>query len=161
MRERTGLAWSGPREADDEPVDVPRYLAALKRAWPLIVLIIVLMTVTVFVLSRVLSESYRASARIVLDDRAGAFEAADVETVRRRLTTVQALLTTRRVLARAAERLPDESAETLEGKVEASVDEDANLVDVVATDGDPAGAAAIANAVARSFLAMEETAERR
>jgi Mrp family chromosome partitioning ATPase len=161
MRQQTGLAWTGPREADDEPVDVPRYLAALKRAWPLIALIIVLMTVTVFVLSRVLSESYRASARIVLDERAGAFEAADVETVRRRLTTVQALLTTRRVLARAADRLPDESARTLEDKVEASVDEDANLVDVVATDGDPAGAAAIANAVARSFLAMEETAERR
>jgi Mrp family chromosome partitioning ATPase len=161
MLQRSGLAWSGPREPDDEPVDVPRYLAALKRAWPLIALIIVLMTVTVFVLSRVLSESYRASARIVLDDRAGVFEAADVETVRRRLTTVQALLTTRRVLARAADRLPDETARTLEDKVEASVDEDANLVDVAATDGDPAGAAAIANAVARSFLAMEETAERR
>jgi Mrp family chromosome partitioning ATPase len=161
MRERTGLAWSGPREAEDEPVDVPRYLAALKRAWPLIALIIVLMTVTVLVLSLVLSKSYRASARIVLDDRAAAFEATDVETARRRLATVQALLTTRNVLRQAAERLPDESTETLADKVEASVDEDANLVDVAATDGDPAGAAAIANAVARSFLTMQEVAERK
>jgi Mrp family chromosome partitioning ATPase len=159
MPERTALAWS-PREADDEPVDVPRYLAALKRAWPLIVLLIVLMTVTVLLLSLALSESYRATARIVLDDRAGTLEAADVETVRRRLATVQALLTTRNVLEQAAKRLPDESVDTLEDKVEASVDEDANLIDIHATDGDPAGAAAIANALARSFLRMQETAER-
>jgi len=154
------LAWSGPREADDEPVDVPRYLAALKRAWPLIALIIVSMTVTVLLLSLAFSESYRATARIVLDDRVGAFDGTDVETVRRRLATVQALLTTRNVLEQAAERLPDESVERLEDKVESSVDDDANIVDVIATDGDPNGAAAIANAVARSFLTMQETAER-
>jgi Mrp family chromosome partitioning ATPase len=160
MPERTALAWSGPREADDEPVDVPRYLAALKRAWPLIVLLIVLMTATVLLLSLALSESYRATARIVLDDRAGGLETTDVETMRRRLATVQALLTTRNVLEQAAERLPDETVETLGDKVEASVDEDANIIDIDATDGDPAGAAAIANALARSFLRMQETAER-
>jgi succinoglycan biosynthesis transport protein ExoP len=160
MAERTGLAWSGPRDVDEAPVDVPRYLAALKRAWPLIVLLIVLMTLTVLLLSVSLSKSYRATARIVLDDRAGAFEATDVESVRGRLATVQALLTTRNVLEQAAQRLPDESAETLEDKVESSIDEDANFVDVEATDGDAAGAAAIANAVARSFLKMRETAER-
>jgi Mrp family chromosome partitioning ATPase len=160
MAERTGLAWSGPREVDEEPVDVPRYLAALKRAWPLIVLLIALMTVTVLVLSLSLSKSYRATATIVLDDRAGGLEATDVETVRRRLATVQALLTTRTVLEQVAKRLPDESAQTLEDKVESSVDEDANILHVEATDGDPGGAAAIANEVARSFLKMEATAER-
>jgi Mrp family chromosome partitioning ATPase len=160
MPERSGLAWSGPHQADDEPVDVPRYLAALKRAWPLIALLIVLMTGTVLLLSLVLPKSYRATARIVLDELAGAFEATDVETVRGRLATVQALLTTRNVLEQAAQRLPDESAETLEDKVESSIDEDANFVDVEATDGDAAGAAAIANAVARSFLKMQETADR-
>jgi Mrp family chromosome partitioning ATPase len=154
------MGWSGPREADDEAVDVPRYLAALRRAWPLIVLLIVLMTGTVLLLSLVLSESYRATAKIVLDDRAGAFESADVETVRRRLATVQTLLTTRKVLRQAAERLPDESAETLEDKVEVSVDEEANIIDVHATDGDPTGAAAIANALARSFVKTQATAER-
>ena len=160
MAERTGLAWSGPREVDEEPVDVPRYLAALKRAWPLIVLLIVLMTVTVLVFSLTLAKSYRATATIVLDDRAGALEATDVETVRRRLATVQALLTTRTVLEQVATSLPDESAETLEDKVESSVEEDANIIHVDATDGDPAGAAAIANAVARSFLKMQATVER-
>jgi Mrp family chromosome partitioning ATPase len=159
MPERTGLAWSGPRETDEEPVDVPRYLAALKRAWPLIVLLIVLMTVTVLVLSLALSKSYRATATIVLDDRAG-LESTDVETVRRRLATVQTLLTTRNVLEQGANRLPDESVETLEDKVESSVDEDANIIHVDATDGDATGAAAIANAVARSFLKIQATAER-
>jgi Mrp family chromosome partitioning ATPase len=159
MPERTGLAWSG-READEEPVDVPRYLAALKRAWPLIALLIVLMTVTVLVLSLTLPKSYRATATIVLDDRAGALEATDVETMRRRLATVQALLTTRPVLEQGAKRLADESVATLEDKVESSVNQDANIIDVHATDGDPAGAAAIANAVASSFLEMQERSER-
>lgn len=154
------MAWSGLREGDDEPVDVPRYLTALKRTWPLIALIIVLMTVTVLALSLVLSKTYQATSRILMDDRASAFEPADVETVRRRLATVQALLTTRNVLGQADERLPDESVESLEEKVETSVDTDANIVDVIATDGDAEGAAAIANAVARAFLTMQEAAER-
>jgi polysaccharide biosynthesis transport protein len=162
MRQGTGFAWSGPVEGDDQPVDVPRYLAALKRGWPLILLLIVLITVTVLVLSLSISKSYRATARVVFDDRAGAgaLEATDVETVRRRLATVQVLLTTSEVLEKVAQRLPDESAETLEGKVETSVDEDANIIDVSATDGDAAGAAAIANAVARQFLEIEAAAER-
>src|ERR687892_1507589 len=162
MRQPTGLAWNGPADTDDEPVDVPRYLAALKRAWLLIVLLIVLITGTVFVLSLAISETYRATARIVFDDRAGAgaLEATDVETVRRRLATVEVLLTTRDVLQTVARDLPDESAQTLENKIETSVDADANIIDISATDKDAAGAAAIANAVARQFLQMETAAER-
>jgi succinoglycan biosynthesis transport protein ExoP len=160
MRQRSGLAWNDPRDTGDEPVDVPRYLTALKRGWLLIALIIVLMTVTVLVLSLALPKSYKATARILMDDRAGTFEPTDVETVQRRLATVETLLTTRDVLAQAAESLPDESVETLEDKVEASVDENANIIDVVATDGDADGAAAIANAVARSFLTLQQAAER-
>jgi Mrp family chromosome partitioning ATPase len=162
MRQRTASEWSGPAGGDDEPVDVPRYLAALKRAWPLIVLLIVLMTLTVLVLSLALPKSYEATARIVFDDEAGAgaLETTDVETVRRRLATVQVLLTTTDVLQQVAQRVPGESADTLEDKVETSVDEDANIIDVTATDGDAAGAAAIANAVARQFLEMEAAADR-
>jgi polysaccharide biosynthesis transport protein len=162
MRQPTGLAWHGPADGDDEPVDVPRYLAALRRAWPLVVLLIVLITLTVLALSLVIPESYRATARIVFDDRAGVgpLETTDVESVQRRLATVQVLLTTDEVLGRVAERLPGESAETLEDKVDASVDDDANIIDVSATDEDAAGAAAIANAVARRFVDMETAAER-
>jgi capsular polysaccharide biosynthesis protein/MinD-like ATPase involved in chromosome partitioning or flagellar assembly len=159
MRQRTTTTW-GPRDIGDEPVDVPRYLTALRRSWPLIALIILLMTATVLVLSLALPKTYQATSRILMEDQAGVLQAADADSVTRRLATVQTLLTTRNVLAEAAERLPDESAQTLEDKVEVSVDQNANIVDVVATDGDPEGAAAIANAVARSFLALQQTQER-
>ena len=160
MRQPTTSIWDWPRDTGDEPVDVPRYLTALKRSWPLMALIVVLMTVTVLLLSLALPKTYQASARILMEDRAGVLQAADADSVTRRLATVQTLLTTRDVLSQAAESLPDESVQTLEDKVEASVDQNANIVDVVATDGDPDGAAAIANAVARSFLTLEQTQER-
>jgi Mrp family chromosome partitioning ATPase len=160
MRQRTTSSWDGPRDTGDLPVDVPRYLTALKRSWPLIALIIMLMTVTVLLLSLALPKTYEATARILMEDQAGVLQPADAESVTRRLATVQTLLTTRDVLAQAAESLPDESVETLEDKLEVSVDQNANIVDVVATDGDPEGAAAIANAVTRSFLALEQTQER-
>ena len=157
MPERTDLPWSGPR---DEPVDVPRYLAALKRGWPLITLIIVLMTVTVLLLSLALPKTYKATARILMEDQTGVLQPADVESTTRRLATVQTLLTTRDVLTQASARLPGESVETLEDKVEVAVDQNANIVDVSATDGDADGAAAIANGVARSFLTLERAQER-
>src|SRR5688572_27723450 len=118
------------------------------------------MTITVFVLSTMLPKTYEASARLVMDDRPGGTEPADSETVTRRLATVRALITTREVRARAAARLDGESAETLEDKLAATADPEANIVEVHATDNDAAGAAAIANTVARTFVTMERTAER-
>ena len=144
---------------DAEPVDVPRYLASLRRGKGLMVAIVVLMTTAVFVLSTMLPKTYEASARLVVDDRPGGTEPADSETVTRRLATVRALITTREVRARAAARLDGESAETLEDKLAATADQDANIVEVHATDNDAAGAAAIANTVARTFVSMQRTAE--
>jgi Mrp family chromosome partitioning ATPase len=160
MRQPTTVTWERPGDAGDEPVDVPRYLTALKRSWLLIALIIALMTVTVLLLSLALPKTYQATARILMEDQAGVLQPADADSVTRRLATVQTLLTTRDVLTKAAGDLPDETVETLEDKVEVSVDQNANIVDVIAADGDPNGAAAIANAVARSFLALEQSQER-
>ena len=144
---------------DTEPLDVPRYLASLRRGRGLIVAIVVSMTVVVFLISASLPKTYETSARIVMDDRPGGTETADAETVQRRLATVRALITTRQVRARAAARLEGESPETLKDKVGASVDQDANIVDIHATDNDAEGAAAIANTVAREFVAMQRAAE--
>ena len=149
----TSMQW------DAEPVDVPRYLASLRRGKGLMVAIVVLMTTAVFVLSTMLPKTYEASARLVVDDRPGGTEPADSETVTRRLATVRALITTREVRARAAARLDGESAETLEDKLAATADQEANIVEVHATDNDAAGAAAIANTVARTFVSMQRTAE--
>ncbi len=144
-------------EQSEQPVEVRRYLAALGRNRLLMLLIIVPLTATVLALSLVLPKIYSSSATILMQSTP--FELADVETVRRELATTQALLTTRGVLDAAAEGLPGESGETLEDKVTASVDQDANLIDVEATDSDPEGAAAIANAVTRSFLTRQRDLE--
>jgi Mrp family chromosome partitioning ATPase len=154
-RTRTGPSW------DSEPIEVSRHLHSLGRAWLLIAVIVVSMTAVVYLVSSLVPETYEARARIVMDDRPGVFEPGDVETVERRLATVQSLLTTRRVLAGAAARLRDESTQSLDGKVTASVDDAANLVYVTGKDATAPGAAAIANAVARSFLALDLAAERR
>jgi Mrp family chromosome partitioning ATPase len=154
---RAGWRADGPWDA--EPVEVPRYLASLRRSWGLIVVIVVSMTAAVYFISSALPKTYEATARIVMDDRPGGAEPADVETVRRRLATVRALLTTREVLVRAARALETESPETLEDKVRANAAADANIVDVRATDNDAEGAAAIANTLARSFLTMHRAAE--
>jgi tyrosine-protein kinase len=150
------MSWG----TDTEPVEVSRHLQALKRAWPLIVVSVVSMTAAVYFISARAPETFEAQARIVMDDRAGGFQSADVETVERRLATVEALLTTPQVLATAAKRLRDESEASLEDKVTASTDNAANIVDVTGKDSTAEGAAAIANAVARSFLALDVAAER-
>jgi Mrp family chromosome partitioning ATPase/capsular polysaccharide biosynthesis protein len=153
--------WTPARTGwDAEEVEVSRHLAALARARFLIAAIVISMTAAVFVVSSFVPEAYESRARIVMDDRPGAFEPGDVETVKRRLATVREVLLTREVLERAASRLGDESPETLEDKVTSSVDRDANFVNVRAVDASAEGAAAIANAVARSFLAIDAAAER-
>jgi tyrosine-protein kinase len=151
---RTDTDW------DAEPVEVSRHVAALRRSRLLIAVIVISMTAAVFVISSLLPKTYEATARIVMDDQPGVFQPGDVETVKRRLATVSTLLTTRQVLVRAARRSGDESAATLEDKVSTSVDQEANIVDIKGSDSDPVGAAGIANAVARSFLAMDAAAER-
>jgi capsular exopolysaccharide synthesis family protein len=145
----------------DEPIEVGRYLGALRRSWLLIVLIVVPLTAAVVLVSLTLSETYRASAKIVVQSAADPLESRDVESVERRLATIQVLLTTRDTFRRAARRLKGERAATLKDKVEASVDSNANIINVIATDDAAAGAARIANAVATSFLATERRAERR
>jgi Mrp family chromosome partitioning ATPase len=76
----------------------------------------------------------------------------------RRLATTERLLTSRDVLERAAEALPGETADTLEDKVEVTSDDAADIIRVQGSDGEAAGAAAIANGVARTFLAGERAA---
>src|ERR671915_1152847 len=121
---------------DDQPVDVPRFLAAVRRAWWLIALIVVPFTGVVLVLSLVLPKTYDATARLVVQSETGPLAGGDNESMTRRLATIRTLLTSRDVLTRAADQLPRETADTLEDKVSASVDEVASIVDVSASDGD-------------------------
>jgi capsular exopolysaccharide synthesis family protein len=151
----------GPALPSDEPIEVGRYVSALRRSWLLILLIVIPLTAAVFLVSQTLSERYRATAKVVVESAADPLETRDVESVERRLATIQVLLTTRETFRRASRKLKGETPATLDGKVQASVDPTANIINVVATDETAAGAARIANAVATSFLATERRVERR
>jgi succinoglycan biosynthesis transport protein ExoP len=158
---RTGGWVPADPSWDAEPVEVSRHVSSLKRTWPVTAAIVISLTVAVFVVSTLVPDVYEARARIVMDDRPGVFAPGDAETVERRLSTVREMLLTRQVLTRAAAGIEGESPGSLEEKVRSSVDQDANFVDVRAADSTAAGAAAIANAVARSFLSIDAAAERR
>ena len=145
--------------ADEQPTDVSRYVSAIRRGAWLIALIVIPLTATVLVLSLVLPKSYSATASLVLEEPGGVLT-PDNDSATRRLATMRELLTSRDVLAAAARDLPGENVETLQDKVTASVDDVASIIEVKASDGDPEGAAAIANGVTRTFIDMRRAAER-
>ncbi len=145
----------------DEQIEVRRYLEALRRSRFLMAFIVLALTGAVLGLSLLLPDKYRATATVVMEDRGMSFGSTDAESTRRELITSQKLLATPRVLDRAINRIGGESRSSLEEKVESSVDEDANIINVVATDTDPRSAAAIANAVADAFLTERRSTGRR
>jgi polysaccharide biosynthesis transport protein len=150
-----------PLVGHDRPLDTPRYVAALRRGSWLMLLIVVPLTATVLVLSLLLPKTYTATASLVLDEQQGVLDTGSGETSVRRLATTQRLLTSRDVLERAAAQLPGETADTLEDKVKVTSDDAADIIHVQGSDGDAEGAAAIANGVARTFLAGERAADER
>jgi capsular polysaccharide biosynthesis protein len=135
-----------------------RFRSTLRRSWPLVAAIALPLTALVLVVSLLLPPTYRASATIVLDDRGT--DSGDSGLVGRELETLERLVTTQPVLAGAAQRL-GVTPESLSDKVSASASPEANIVLVTAEDGDAAGAARIANAVAETFLAQRASASRR
>ena len=140
----------------EQPVDLRKYANALHRSRFLIAAIVVTLTGLVLALSLALPKTYSAKATILLDESPATTAAADAE---RQLATIQTLLSTRGVLAAAARRLPGESAETLAGKIQATVDPAANIIRIRASAANPHDAARIANAVATAFLVRQRSFE--
>ena len=153
------VRYPAPALPPDQPVETGRYLDALRRSKLLIAAIVVPLVAAVVGVSLMLPETYRATARIVFESAGDPLQTRDTDSVDRRLATIDALLTTREARAQAATRIPGETADTLEDKVASSVDPRADIVDVVATDDTPDGAATIANAVATTFLADQRRVE--
>ena len=119
----------------EEPVEVRRYIDAIRRARWMIAAITVLLTGVVVGVSVSVPSSYTAEASIVKQVNSGAFESVDPAVVTRELNTIGQLLTTSSVLDAAARKLPGETGDSLAEKVESSVDPDANLIYVTAHDG--------------------------
>lgn len=137
-----------------------RYTGALNRDRSLIATIVVVLTLGVLVLSLMLPKTYEATATIVLDIESNIFGPPDAESTQRRLATIEDLLGGTQVLTEAASRVGEGVAvDSLQSDVDSSVDEQANLIDVSARAGDADQAAAIANAVAQSFLDVQRELE--
>ena len=145
--------------AAEERVDVRRYLDALRRSRWLIASIVLGLTAVVVIVSLALPKVYTATTRLVLEETESVFSENNAESTRRRLVTIETLLTARQVLDAVAEEV-GESEDSLEGKVTSEVDEEANIVSISAEADDPDKAARIANAVAAAFLDERTRLER-
>jgi capsular exopolysaccharide synthesis family protein len=146
---------------DDAIVDVRRYLGALKRNRLLIALIVIAITGLVLALSLILPKKYEATAKIVLNADTSLFTSPDAASTQRELSTIQKLLSSPSVEEAAANELDSgETKDSIASKIDSSVDQTANLINVSATDEDPERAAAIANAVAGTFLDTQRQLER-
>jgi Mrp family chromosome partitioning ATPase/capsular polysaccharide biosynthesis protein len=151
----------GHESRGEQPIEMRRHLDALRRARLPILAFVTAVTATVVAVSMLLPNTYKATATIVLEQPLTPFGSTDVQTVQRRLQTIEQLLGTTQVLTGAAGLVPGETRQSLEGAVGSTVDDRANIIRISATDGDPERAAAKANAVAGTFLQAQETAERR
>ena len=167
MAQQTDHELLAPRPAtrrssgSEEPVEVRRYIDAIRRARWLIAAITVLLTGVVVGVSVSVPSSYEADASIVKQVNSGAFESVDPQVVTRELNTIGQLITTSNVLDAAARKLPGETGDTLADKVESSVDPEANLIYVTGHDGTAGGAARIANTVAQTFVDAQAETEKR
>jgi polysaccharide biosynthesis transport protein len=144
----------------EETIDVRRYVDAIRRVAVFIVVLTVTATVTTVVVSMALPERFTATARLVFEETGGTTGTTNTDAVARELSTTDRLLTTPQVLQRAARAVPGSTRAELARKIESSVSEDANLIDIEATDQRPERAAAIANSVADAFIAERTQIDR-
>jgi capsular exopolysaccharide synthesis family protein len=159
--EAGGSSGGWPVEPGEERVELRRYLDALRRSARLIVLIVGVITLGVLLASMLLPKSYQATARLALAEPASPLERPDAESAQRLLATVGTFVTSPAVLERASGRLDGKSTDELEDQVESVVDQDANVIEITASEGGAQGAAATTNAVALAFLAERRALQRR
>jgi tyrosine-protein kinase len=150
---RTRVSVSG-----EDPVDVRRYLEALRRSRPLIVAIVAAVTGVVLFVSLALPKNYEATANVVVNNTAGVN--ASNESIQRELATLATLATTRPVLRDAARAVPHETAANLEKHTSSSVDQNANIIHINVSSGSAKNAAALAYSVAQAFLNQHASAQR-
>ena len=152
--------YTAPDLPPDEPVEVGRYLDAFRRSKWLIAIIVVSITAAVLVISLLLPKTYRATSKIVFEESSNSLSGSDAQSTQRDLATFRVRLTTREQLRAAVKNgLKGETVNSLRDKVHATVDPDANVINVVASDDTARGAAAIANTVAATFVAGRRQAQ--
>ena len=159
MTERSseGRRWD---QTGEQPLEVRRYLNALKRSWPLLLLLVVLVTAAAVGVTRLAEKRYRATATVV-EGTTLLSDSSNVDATTRQLATIQRLLKTNPILDRALTHLPGQTRGSLGSAISSSVDPNANIINISAEDKDPHAAASIANAVAGSLIKTHTEAEAR
>ena len=144
----------------EDPVEVGRYIEALRRSRWLIVSIVTIVTVAVAAYSLSLAKSYEATASIVVNNTSGLLGGNESAAIQRNLATTATLATTAAVLGEAAKSFPGQTRTSLAKKVAASVSENANIITIKVQYGSAVGAATLAGAVAQAFLNQHASIER-
>ncbi len=159
MTERSseGRRWD---QNGEQPLEVRRYLNALKRSWPLILLLVVLVTAAAVGATSLEEKKYRATATVVQGTTLLS-DSSNVDATTRQLATIQRLLKTSPILDRALTHLPGQTRGSLGSAISSSVDPNANIMNISAEDKDPHVAASIANAVAGSLIKTHAEGEAR
>jgi capsular exopolysaccharide synthesis family protein len=153
--------WQGGRmSSGEDPVEVGRYIEALRRSRWLIVSIVTIITVAVLGYSLTLPKSYEATASIVVNNTSGLLGGTESAAIQRNLATTATLATTAAVLGEAAKSFPGQTRTSLAKKVSASVSENANIITIKVQYGSADGAATLAGAVAQAFLNQHASIER-
>jgi Mrp family chromosome partitioning ATPase len=144
-------------DSDDGRAQIQRHLQAVRRSAVLGIAIVAGVTLAALGLSLLATPTYRATARLALQTGDSTLNA---DMVQRQLTTDNDLVTSRRVLRRAATALPGMTVQQLRDRVSSSPSTKANLIEVTATSGEAKAAASIANAVAKAFITERDNAQR-
>jgi capsular exopolysaccharide synthesis family protein len=151
-----GRRWD--QQTGEQPIEVRRYLNALRRSWPFILLFVALITALAFGLSSLAQKRYRATARVVQGSTLLS-DSSNVDATQRNLATIQQLVKTNPVLDRALKHLPRQTRSSLGAALSSSVDPNANIIDITAESTDRHVASSIANAVAGALLKTHAEAE--
>src|SRR5882757_9095291 len=114
----------------EDPVDVGRYLAALRRSLAFILATAAVVTGTVLAVSLTLPKSYEATAKVVVNNPGTATGSNETAAVQRSLATTATLATAPAVLGEAASSVRGETRTGLAKRVTASVEETANIIDI-------------------------------
>jgi capsular exopolysaccharide synthesis family protein len=159
MTERSSEGRRGDQPGE-QPLEVRRYLNALKRSWPLVVLLVVLVTAAAVGVTSLAEKKYRATATVVQGTTLLS-DSSNVDATTRQLATIQRLLKTSPILDRALTHLPGQTRGSLGSAISSSVDPDANIINITAENKDPHAVASIANAVAGALIKTHTEAEAR
>ena len=98
---------SSRRQGADEPIEVRRYVDAVRRGRWLILTLALSAALVAYILSSLAPDRYTATATIVKRVTVGVAESVNVDSLARELSTIGQLLVTTDVLDRAAEQVGD------------------------------------------------------